>query len=151
MDKVQPVAAGEIGSAFETIGEYIRRKLGTYPSGHVKCPGCEQPLAPVAIVKGEALGVPTKIGKAWRCGHCRMSATREAEDAGPPALTWADIRGQRSVFLQATDWSQLPDAPEDARLKFALLRQQARDLTSLVSPEAARIVLDELNSFAGLR
>ena len=103
MKKVEVEAAGENGSAFTTIGEYIAKKLGKYPEGKVSCPGCGSAVAAVAIVKGMGLGVPEKVGKAWRCGHCRIAAARQSEPAGPPPLTWGDIRGQRSIFLQATD------------------------------------------------
>ncbi|MDH4745811.1 phage tail assembly chaperone [Sphingomonas sp. CBMAI 2297] len=84
----------------------------------------------------------------WRCGHCRQ-AIAQAADVGFE-LTWADIRGQRDLFLQRTDWTQLPDAPPDRQAQFAPLRQAARDLTDLVDPAAAQAALVLLLEQAGL-
>lgn len=50
--------------------------------------------------------------------------------AQPPALTWNDIRGIRSIRLQQCDWTQIPDADltTTERDAWATYRQALRDL-----------------------
>jgi len=43
------------------------------------------------------------------------------------ALAWKAIRAERDRMLDASDWTQLPDAPVDAAA-WATYRQQLRDL-----------------------
>lgn len=44
-------------------------------------------------------------------------------------LTWDDIRTERNSLLAQSDWTQLPDVPETLKAKWAVYRQQLRDIT----------------------
>lgn len=58
--------------------------------------------------------------------------------SGPPVSTQADLdeiqldslRGDRNVKLAHTDWTQLPDVPEETRDKYKEYRRQLRDITN---------------------
>lgn len=127
-----------------TLSEHILAKGLTLPHGRAKCPGCGMRMDLFAITRdADASG---KVR--WRCGHCRQAIARAA--ATGFELTWADIRGQRDVFLQRTDWTQLPDVNETVRDRFAPLRQSARDLTELESPAAAQDALALIFVEAGI-
>lgn len=113
------------------------------PGRSYRCPTCENPEHAFAIVEGD--------DGEWRCSACRVqAAAAAAAEAGPPALTWDDIRGQRRVFLEASDWTQLPDVPEATRVRWVELRQRARDLTDLADPDAAQAALDSLRDEAAI-
>ena len=45
----------------------------------------------------------------------------------PLPLSWDAIRGQRDRLLEASDWTQVADAPVDAAA-WAVYRQQLRDI-----------------------
>ena len=110
------------------------------------CPQCEKMEHAFAIVEGE--------DGEWRCSACRTEAAalaaRADAEANPRELTWDDIRGQRSVFLAASDWTQLPDVPASTSAAWTTWRQRARDLTDLETPAAAQLALDALRNEAGL-
>ncbi|MFS8930937.1 tail fiber assembly protein [Cupriavidus taiwanensis] len=40
----------------------------------------------------------------------------------------AMVRAQRDALILATDWTQLPDVPEETRLRYAAYRQALRDV-----------------------
>lgn len=122
-----------------TLAEHVDRLFGAVPAAPATCPCCKNPTALFALTRDDEFR--------WRCGHCRLATAREAET--PYVLTWADIRGQRDVFLQRTDWTQLPDVPEATRELFAPLRQAARDLTSLEDPSTAQAALAAILAQAG--
>lgn len=54
-----------------------------------------------------------------------------------PGCTWDELRARRAAVLARTDWTQLPDVPEDTRARYVTLRQRLRDLTDLPDCEAA--------------
>ena len=55
-----------------------------------------------------------------------------------PVLTieqqWAVIRDKRDRLLLGTDWTQLPDIPQDNQESWAIYRQQLRDITTQADP-----------------
>jgi len=55
-----------------------------------------------------------------------------AEYAPPPPPTMEELeaqaRAQRDALLAASDWTQLPDVPEDTRSAWAVYRQALRDV-----------------------
>lgn len=89
----------------------------------VPCPTCSRPKPAFAIING----------------RCREDLADEArQSAQRPALTWDDIRGQRTILLQRCDWTQAADAPLTTELKadWAAYRQALRDLPeTFASPE----------------
>lgn len=51
-------------------------------------------------------------------------------------LTWDDIRHTRDQLLAKSDWTQLPDVPETLKAKWAVYRQQLRDIpTTFATPD----------------
>jgi hypothetical protein len=83
------------------------------------CPTCDRPSFAVEIVEA----TPDN----WQCAVC----LEPKPASGPPELTWADVRGLRAVFLQATDWTQLGDVPVATQLAYQPLRLRARNVTNL--------------------
>lgn len=106
------------------------------PGPNYKCPECGERRHAFAIVRDDG-------DESWRCTTCR--APESIVDTG---LTWNDVRGVRRVFLLGTDWTQLPDVPEDTRQAWAPLRQRARDVGEEATPEDAMEVLRSLQDQA---
>lgn len=99
-------------AVYTTIGEYMLAKLGMHAAGPVACPGCGSPFDPVAIVK---------IGKKWRCGHCKMAEDR-AETvarelaADPAQMGWDSelgngVKAERNRLLDQWAWTIRADSP----------------------------------------
>lgn len=42
---------------------------------------------------------------------------------------WAEVRRLRDELLSSCDWTQLPDVPEETKLKWQTYRQALRDIT----------------------
>lgn len=126
-----------------SLSEHLIAKSIPLPHSRAKCPGCGARMDLFAITRDT--DVDGKVR--WRCGHCRQAIARAA-DIGFE-LTWADIRGQRDIFLQRTDWTQLPDVPVETQERFAPLRQAARDLTGMETPSEAQIALAGILGQAG--
>lgn len=103
----------------------VKRGEAVIPGNAYDCPTCDSIEHAFAIVRGASGD--------WTCSACRAVAP---EDDRPP-VTWEDVRGQRQVFLERTDWSQLPDVPEATREAWRPLRQRARDLSDAPDPAAA--------------
>lgn len=58
------------------------------------------------------------------------------KDPTPLPLTWDDIRTERNALLTQSDWTQLPDVPETLKAKWAVYRQQLRDIpTTFATPD----------------
>ena len=114
--------------------ELLSRGEAVRPGPGYKCPACQTPTHAFTIVE-------TPDG--WACTTCL--APSPAEQGG---LTWNDVRGVRSVFLQASDWTQLPDVPQSTSEAWAPLRQRARDVGSEATPDAAMEVLRSLQQQA---
>jgi hypothetical protein len=58
---------------------------------------------------------------------------REYDDENKAILTGekkSAVISQRNYGLASTDWTQLNDIPDDVKAKYALYRQQLRDITS---------------------
>lgn len=110
----------------------VERGEPVLPGAAYDCPTCESIEHAFAIVRGP--------DGEWRCSACRVPD--RVDD--PPELDWNDVRGQRAVFLERTDWSQLPDVPEATRDAWRPLRQRARDLTDAPDPAAALELLRAL-------
>lgn len=60
--------------------------------------------------------------------------THTWEDLRTPEEVWEAIRIERNKLLQATDWTQLPDVPEEIKSKYAVYRQALRDITNQENP-----------------
>lgn len=105
------------------------------PGAVYRCPHCEAARHAFAIVQ-DADGE-------WRCTTCRAP-----DQPAETALTWNDVRGVRSVFLQSSDWTQLPDVPDSTSAAWAPLRQRARDVGSEANPDDAMEVLRSLQQQA---
>lgn len=73
-------------------------------------------------------------GEDRNCDKCR-TAVRRMEQAGKPALTWNDIRAKRNKLIAATDWTQLPDVPDEISSAYQTYRQALRDVTDAASPD----------------
>lgn len=116
--------------------ELRSRDRSVTPGANYKCPSCGQRRHAFAIVQIE--------DGDWHCTTCN-APDPEPVDEG---LTWSDVRGVRSVFLQASDWTQLPDVPESTSAAWAPLRQRARDVGSEATPDAAMEVLRSLQEQA---
>lgn len=100
------------------------------------CPGCSTPTHAFAIVQ--------VTDGDWACASCALPPASN-EPAGP---TWNDVRGVRAVFLQSTDWTQLPDVPDATRASWAPLRQRARDVGAAATPADAMASLRALQEEA---
>lgn len=117
--------------------EELESRGETVPEGRLfDCPDCGAPAPAFAIVKGADGG--------FRCGRC----LNPEPVGGDPELTWNDVRGQRSIFLAQSDWSQLADVPATTRLLWAPLRQRARDLTKAATVAEALALLEALREDA---
>lgn len=112
----------------------LARNEPVLPGAAYDCPTCENREHAFAIVE--------TTGGEWQCSACRAPAL--VDDVPEP--TWDDVRGQRRVFLERTDWSQLPDVPEATRAAWAPLRQRARDLTDFPTVADALAALEALLS-----
>jgi len=53
-------------------------------------------------------------------------------DVRPPVLTWDDIRAQRTLLLNKSDFTQVPDYPNN-RAGWAAYRQELRDIPQIFS------------------
>ena len=53
--------------------------------------------------------------------------TADAADT-PPPLNWTDIRADRDQRLKETDWTQMPDVPQETIWKWKTYRQDLRDI-----------------------
>ena len=53
-----------------------------------------------------------------------------------PSEQWGDVRAERYIKLQASDWTVLPDVPMDAskRTEWETYRQALRDVTNQPDP-----------------
>jgi len=100
------------------------------------CPECGNVFHAFAIVQAPSGD--------WLCGRCLSPEPV----GGDPELTWNDVRGQRSIFLAQSDWSQLADVPAATRLLWAPLRQRARDLTKAATVAEALALLEALREDA---
>tara|TARA_B100000925_G_C21693312_1_gene339160 strand:+ start:99 stop:464 length:366 start_codon:yes stop_codon:yes gene_type:complete len=49
-------------------------------------------------------------------------------DSYTTAEHWENLRSQRNLRLEASDWSQLPDVPVGIRTSYQTYRQELRDL-----------------------
>ena len=49
-------------------------------------------------------------------------------DSYTTAEYWENLRSQRNLRLEASDWSQLPDVPVGIRTSYQTYRQELRDL-----------------------
>ena len=113
-DTLNPILepSGESGSTFDTIGEYIQRKLGAYPVHDVACPGCGTSYHPVAVVK---------LGKRWRCGHCKINEERQSqvlierslntEDHGWDSEYGNGVKAERNALLEKWAWTIRMESP----------------------------------------
>lgn len=108
------------------------------PGPSYRCPTCDEPAHAFAIVEDD--------DGQWRCTSCHRE--RRAEEPAVVELTWNDIRGARRVFMEASDWTQLPDVPGATREAWVGLRQQARDVTDLPTPDEAMAALVALREQA---
>ena len=45
-----------------------------------------------------------------------------------PTATWSDIRCERDQRLKDTDWTQMPDVPQETIWKWKTYRQDLRDI-----------------------
>lgn len=66
------------------------------------------------------------LGKSWRFNSERA---------------WASVRAARDAKLLATDWTQLPDVPLQAKEAWAAYRQALRDVTK--QPDPLKVVWPE--------
>lgn len=55
-------------------------------------------------------------------------------DIPDPQKQWEIITDKRTLLLQETDWTQLPDVPEKTKLKWKDYRQALRDITKQPDP-----------------
>lgn len=51
-------------------------------------------------------------------------------DTRTEAMLWAEVRDRRNALLAASDWTQLPDVPENIREAYKPYRQALRDITN---------------------
>lgn len=49
---------------------------------------------------------------------------------------WYDVREKRTRLLAKTDWTQLPDVPEETKALYTTYRQALRDITEQPDPTA---------------
>ena len=49
---------------------------------------------------------------------------------------WNDVKRERNTRLGGTDWTQLPDVPEETRSRYKEYRQALRDITKQFDPTA---------------
>ena len=75
-------------------------------------------------------------------------ANREVVDFPVPSeeddLSW--LRSERNRRIAETDWTQLPDVPEETKLKWESYRQQLRDITNMYSNMAEVVWPDKPQS-----
>lgn len=47
---------------------------------------------------------------------------------------WTVVREKRNKLLLESDWTQLPDIPSELKAKWAIYRQELRDITTQLDP-----------------
>ena len=115
--------------------DLLERNLDVKQGAAYRCPQCQGAAHAFCIVEDPC-------DSEWRCSSCIAEAARVKPAS--PELTWDDIRGMRSVFLQSCDWTQMSDVAVAKRDAWALLRQEARDITKLARPDLALEVFQDL-------
>lgn len=60
--------------------------------------------------------------------------TKQWVDTRTNETQWVVIRTQRNQRLQATDWTQLADIPQETKLLWEPYRQALRDVTAQLDP-----------------
>jgi len=100
------------------------------PMGYVEVLFSDMPV--VDYTKNITEGSPEFRGNSWHQVWVVTDASQD-ELAQRVAGAWVEVRGQRNVELQATDWTQLPDSPAD-KSAYEVYRQQLRDVTTQSDP-----------------
>jgi hypothetical protein len=61
----------------------------------------------------------------------------ESEIAEEINQKWINIRSQRAIYVQESDWTQIADVPmsDEKKLEWATYRQSLRDITNYESPD----------------
>lgn len=72
--------------------------------------------------------------RTWRLVNLTADE-REYQQSYAEQVAWQSVRAQRDQMLQATDWTQVADAPVD-RQAWATYRQALRDITTQADPQA---------------
>ena len=57
-----------------------------------------------------------------------IDAGNTIQSADTPNLTWDIIRADRDYRLKETDWTQMPDVPQETIWKWKTYRQDLRDI-----------------------
>lgn len=60
--------------------------------------------------------------------------TKQWVDPRTPETQWPIVRAERNQRLQATDWTQLADIPQETKALWEPYRQALRDVTSQPDP-----------------
>jgi tail assembly chaperone len=85
------------------------------------------------VAAKSALSLPDDINPADVAPVTRVTVQETKAELDEQAkvraeLAWERLREQRDPLLAASDWTQLPDIPEDIRKTWAAYRQKLRDL-----------------------
>ena len=74
------------------------------------------------VLDGEVVNKPPQPSALHYFDYSTKSWQLDIETA------WIDLRAKRDRLLTATDWTQLPDVPNEIKDKWALYRQALRDV-----------------------
>lgn len=75
----------------------------------------------------------------WKFVGCKPSKFHYWSETGwefDMEAAWREVKTQRSLLLGGTDWTQLPDVPEETRSRYTEYRQALRDITNQLDPTA---------------
>jgi len=112
--KPNNVIYGQLDLAYLLTLGIVKVKTQEYPS-----------VGPTAVVSGP---VPRIINGEWVEIYDIREMTQEEISYNAPAIA-SQIRAQRKILLQQSDWTQIPDAIAD-KIAWAEYRQELRDITT---------------------
>ena len=64
----------------------------------------------------------------------RVVTNSDEYNANRASTQWSSVRFERDMYLQESDWTQLPDVSNVDKTAWATYRQQLRDITTQADP-----------------
>lgn len=63
-----------------------------------------------------------------KCDFCRRNDERD-KPKGTPDYTWDDVRQERNLLLEKSDWTMLKDADVELEIDYKPYRKKLKDIT----------------------
>lgn len=82
------------------------------------------------VVDGALVALPARPTQ----GHIFDYSIKQWIDPRTAETQWVVVRAERNKLLVASDWTQMPDAPESNKAAWATYRQALRDITVQADP-----------------